>query len=221
MGAIKKVGSESFETIRAKFRRFDTDGNHVAMDFINTLDNRGTENEYDWLTEYSDSIAWAERVGLISLDGAIELFERARDQPTDAWQRKILEVRKIVYRVADIVIRGEDPDSVPWATFNRFLGDAMSRLMIVKRADDFVWEFPDLVREPVGFLWPILRSFAELITSSDRDRLKRCADPTCGWIFLDMSKNRSRRWCSMEGCGNRSKVRNYNIRKHQQEGRNE
>ncbi|MEU5822683.1 CGNR zinc finger domain-containing protein [Streptomyces sp. NPDC047803] len=55
----------------------------------------------------------------------------------------------------------------------------------------------------------------ELTTTGDATRLKRCAEHTCAWAFWDVSKNRSRRWCSMRVCGNRNKSRTYASRKRQ------
>src|SRR5690606_34555848 len=58
-------------------------------------------------------------------------------------------------------------------------------------------------------LWPVAVSAAELLTSADRERVKECAADTCNWLFLDMSRNRSRRWCDMKECGNRAKARRF------------
>jgi predicted RNA-binding Zn ribbon-like protein len=63
-------------------------------------------------------------------------------------------------------------------------------------------------------LWPLAWSATELLGSDDVGRLKECAQDDCRWLFLDLSKNRSRRWCSMEQCGNRAKAkRHYERRK--------
>ena len=56
-------------------------------------------------------------------------------------------------------------------------------------------------------LWPVVRSAAELLTSEDLRCVRKCAASDCGWIFLDTSRNRRRRWCDMRACGNRAKVR--------------
>jgi predicted RNA-binding Zn ribbon-like protein len=58
-------------------------------------------------------------------------------------------------------------------------------------------------------LWPVLRSAAELLTSDRMDRVRLCSAEDCDWLFLDSSRNRSRRWCDMAVCGNRSKVRRF------------
>ncbi|KOX36257.1 hypothetical protein ADL06_05310 [Streptomyces sp. NRRL F-6491] len=56
-------------------------------------------------------------------------------------------------------------------------------------------------------------AWSELVAAGDAARLKRCAEHTCGWAFWDVSKNRSRRWCSMRVCGNRNKSRAYASRR--------
>ncbi|MEV8022388.1 CGNR zinc finger domain-containing protein [Streptomyces sp. NPDC086554] len=58
-------------------------------------------------------------------------------------------------------------------------------------------------------------AWSELVTTGDAARLKRCAEHSCGWAFWDVSKNRSRRWCSMKVCGNRNKTRSYASRQRQ------
>jgi predicted RNA-binding Zn ribbon-like protein len=58
-------------------------------------------------------------------------------------------------------------------------------------------------------LWPVARSAAELLTSDDLAAVRECAAPDCRWLFLDRSRNRSRRWCAMATCGNRSKARRH------------
>jgi predicted RNA-binding Zn ribbon-like protein len=62
-----------------------------------------------------------------------------------------------------------------------------------------------------SLLWPIAYSAADLLTNADLlSRVGQCADDRgCGWLFLDLTKNRSRRWCSMRGCGNRAKAQRH------------
>jgi predicted RNA-binding Zn ribbon-like protein len=49
----------------------------------------------------------------------------------------------------------------------------------------------------------------ELLIGDEPPRLHTCASDTCRWLFLDTSKNRTRRWCDMKICGNRAKARRY------------
>jgi predicted RNA-binding Zn ribbon-like protein len=61
-------------------------------------------------------------------------------------------------------------------------------------------------------LAPALWSLADLLTGPDRTHLRECANDRCLWLFLDDSKNGSRRWCSMQSCGNRAKARRHYLR---------
>ena len=88
-----------------------------------------------------------------------------------------------------------------------------------------------IVKTQVGFSWksfgdknsldwminPIIRSAADLLVSDELKRVKKCADPQCGWLFLDVSRNKSRRWCNMKDCGNRAKARRFYKRKKSRE----
>jgi predicted RNA-binding Zn ribbon-like protein len=66
-------------------------------------------------------------------------------------------------------------------------------------------------------LWPVLRSAMDILTNAEeRERIHKCESPTCDWLFLDTSRNRSRRWCNMQSCGNRAKARRY-YERHKQE----
>ena len=72
------------------------------------------------------------------------------------------------------------------------------------------WDFKGA--PPAAVLGPIVWRAVELLETGPLDRVKECASEDCGWLFLDSSKNRSRQWCSMETCGNVSKVRRFRER---------
>lgn len=59
-----------------------------------------------------------------------------------------------------------------------------------------------------------LARIAAAVLDPGWERLKVCSEGTCQWAFIDSSKNRSRAWCSMKVCGNRTKTRAYRARKH-------
>jgi predicted RNA-binding Zn ribbon-like protein len=77
----------------------------------------------------------------------------------------------------------------------------------------FVWVWAGMSDHLTSVLWPIARSAASLLTSPQLTRVRECAGHPCGWLFLDHSKNGSRRWCDMADCGNRAKARRYRARK--------
>jgi predicted RNA-binding Zn ribbon-like protein len=73
----------------------------------------------------------------------------------------------------------------------------------------FLWRYPEIETTPLGFLEPVIQSAADLLISGNLDRLKRCSNPMCGWLYYDTSKNNSRRWCCMKTCGNRAKANKF------------
>jgi predicted RNA-binding Zn ribbon-like protein len=75
------------------------------------------------------------------------------------------------------------------------------------------WDWPDAGSRLDSPLWPVGRAAAALLTSGDLSRLRQCGGERCGWLFLDRSRNRSRHWCTMEDCGNVSKVRRFRQRR--------
>ena len=77
-------------------------------------------------------------------------------------------------------------------------------------AQEWAWNDSDAPTSP---LWPVLRSAADLLTSDELRLLRECAAETCTWLFLDRSRNHSRRWCAMQVCGHRAKARRHYRRK--------
>jgi len=72
----------------------------------------------------------------------------------------------------------------------------------------------DLTAAPAeAYLGPVSWACADLLEHGPLDRIKICPADDCGWLFLDVSKNRSRQWCSMTTCGNAAKVRRFRQRK--------
>ena len=94
---------------------------------------------------------------------------------------------------------------------NAFLVAALRhRRLEYRRGTTFFWSWTDGERNPFDSLsWPIVLAAAELLASDSRTQIHECADEGCGWLFLDTSRNRRRRWCTMESCGNRAKARRF------------
>jgi predicted RNA-binding Zn ribbon-like protein len=104
---------------------------------------------------------------------------------------------------------GSQPPAADLAAFNAELARSLARSRIVLTAEGFAWDWTDGGDALDQMLWPVVRDASDLLTSEELDRVGQCADDRCGWLFLDSSRNRSRRWCSMEDCGNRAKARRH------------
>jgi predicted RNA-binding Zn ribbon-like protein len=121
--------------------------------------------------------------------------------------------------VFSAAITGKPQDGGALSVLNHELSGALSRLRVAPAAGEaYVWAWDrggDDGGEPAldRPLWPVARSAAELLTSPNRARVKVCAGEGCGWMFIDESRNASRRWCDSRSCGNRERVREYLARK--------
>lgn len=186
-------------------------GGILCLDFINTVDCYGCPDLGEYLNTYDDLVAWSRHVGTITDNEAKKVSRRANNAPAEARSahRHAIELREAIYRIFTIILEGQSPAQEDLAVFNDYLGDAMMRSQIVKTQDGYHWDMTANKESLDWILNPVIRSAADLLVSEEIRQVKRCADPTCGWLFLDISRNRSRRWCDMADCGNRAKASRF------------
>jgi predicted RNA-binding Zn ribbon-like protein len=186
-----------------------------AVDFTNTVSWRASGRPVERLESAEDLVRWASQSRVITDRDAHQLAQQARRKPalTAAAVARVRGLREAIYRVFSMIADGHQPNQRDMVTINRLLSEAMRHIRVTRRAHGgFVtaWQKgpPSLRR----VLWPVARSVAEVLTSEELRRLKKCPSANCGWIFLDTTRNRRRRWCDMKVCGNRAKARRYYLR---------
>ena len=135
-------------------------------------------------------------------------------RPEQALQR-IRELRELLYRLLSAAAGKQRVQGEDLKCFNGVLAEAMSNTRIEQTGKGFAWHCCPGGGGLDSLLYRIVKSTADLLVSDQLERIRVCADPLCGWLFLDSSRNRSRRWCSMDSCGNRAKARRY-YQRHQQ-----
>lgn len=191
----------------------------TCIEFTRTVGWEDRDREDDELNGYDALVDWAERRGLLKTADAERLRRRAAAHPRVAARvlRRAVELRELVYRILSAIGTDETPASSDIERLNELLPEAHRRLGIVRSADGYTWDWVVEGDLPLGcVLWPILRSTADLLTSAELRRLKLCHADDCGWLFIDASRNRSRRWCDMSDCGNRAKVRRFRERRREE-----
>jgi predicted RNA-binding Zn ribbon-like protein len=148
-------------------------------------------------------------VDILPSEDAQHLLREAerRQAEADAALEYAIALRETIYRIFAAVANEESSSSQDLDLFNDALCEALTRLRIVPTSEGFEWGETGGEGSLKRMLWPVVRSAADLLTLKRLDRVKQC--PGCGWLFLDMSRNRSRRWCTMQVCGNRAKARRY------------
>ena len=186
-------------------------GGRLCLDFVNTVDSRLGAGRVEYLRTYADLAAWAARVGAITDEDLESLRAGAGRRPAEARAAlaAALEVREALYRLFWALAEDRSPEKGDLATFNSAVARTLARARIVPIASGFDWGWEDDPRALDRVLWPVVRSAAELLTTPDLALMRMCDAEGCGWLFVDATRNRSRRWCSMEGCGSRAKARRY------------
>jgi predicted RNA-binding Zn ribbon-like protein len=187
-------------------------GGRLCLDFVNTADRNATGTPVvDWLTSYAELVAWSQTTHLITAEQAQHLLQVADRHPDEALAVFVrsIALRETLYQIFAAVAAGRACSDQTLGAFNRALSAALPHLQIVAiESGQFAWGWtlPDALDL---MLWHIVRDAAELLVAQERSRIRACAGEDCGWLFLDLSRNRSRRWCDMEDCGNRSKARRH------------
>jgi len=189
-------------------------GGASCLDFTNTIDWRGRDHPEESLTDYTDLIEWSRAAGVLDDAEAEELLSRGAMTPRHAESIYLrgIELREAIYKVFSAACENAEPAEADLETLNRVLSEALSHTRLAILGGAYTMEYDS--KPPEYILWRLAASASKLLTSEDVDRVKRCASDECGWLFLDTSRNRSRRWCSMESCGNRTKARRHYRRTH-------
>jgi len=198
---------------------FELSGGALGLDFANTWSDRGRP-ESEKLRGYPDLLAFALQAGLATGGEATRLGSRAARDPraAEAAFARARDLREGLYRIFSAAAASRPPAAEDLERLNAALPEALSWLRLERRKDGFEWTWAapasGLPTEALDApLWPIVRSAAELLTSAELRQVRECAAGDCTWLFLDRSRNRSRRWCSMETCGNRAKAHRHYRRK--------
>jgi predicted RNA-binding Zn ribbon-like protein len=182
-----------------------------CLDFANTLDWRGTDQPVEFLHTYRDLVAWSRHAGTISAQEAGIISRRSKKRPSKQTKvlGKAIKLRETIYRIFSSVSEGKPAASKDLAAFNKFLSQTMKNSQIIRTKDGYNWDSRGELAKLDWILNPLIRSAVDLLVSDELKRVKKCGDPTCGWLFLDTSRNKSRRWCDMSECGNRAKANRF------------
>lgn len=182
-------------------------GGALCLDFVNTINSR-IHPEHDYLTQYADLLGWANKAGLLSPAQVNELQKRARQNRSEAEKalNAALTLRDLLYRLLSAAASGSKPIKKDMEGFIVLYGETIAHGQFVKTGNHYQTTW-NVIEAFEALLWPIIHSAGTLLLSEELGQVKGC--PGCGWVFLDTSKNQSRRWCSMETCGARDKMRRY------------
>ena len=195
-------------------------GGHLALDFANTIDDPEGPARFDHIATFPGLLSWSVRTGALSPERARRLQQAAARQPRAAARalRRAHTLRQALSSTFTAVATQSGSATTHWAVLQPFVRDAISHAEITPatgtREYQLAWPDPD---DFSAMLWPIAQVALALLTGPDLHRLKRCAG--CPWLFVDRSKNASRRWCAMNDCGTQEKIRRYVARRAERRSR--
>ena len=185
-------------------------GGALCLDFANTIGgSRADPREY--LIDYAALVRWSERLGALQPEDARALLAEAEDRPAEAAGAlaRARELRDRIYRVYAALARGRPAVRGDLQALNESLAPVLAELRLVANEDGYSWRPVRRKGALDIMLGPVARDAADLLVSGDLERVKQCGGEDCDWLFLDVSRNRSRRWCDMKDCGNRAKARRH------------
>jgi predicted RNA-binding Zn ribbon-like protein len=203
---------------------FNLNAGQLCLDFTNTVRSRPLNDRVEMIASYEDLLSWARQATILTPGEAALLGDTARKHPRAAAAalRQVLALREALYSVFSARVAGLPAPARDLRTVNKAIGRAMARAGVAPSAGGgFEWCWPG---SPLGLdrvAWWVARSAAELLTSENLTYVRECAGYDCGWLFMDGTKNRSRRWCDMATCGNRAKGRRHYERRKSGAGRDE
>jgi predicted RNA-binding Zn ribbon-like protein len=184
-------------------------GGALPLDFVNSVDWRSSDRPVEYLTDYDALLRWSQRLGTLSGDQAARLQAAAAGDPraAAATLATLRRRREDLYAALAALATGSRPDAGDLDRLRRWYRSALDAGTLRDAGDAFAlgWSEQDARLERPG--WPIADAAWRLLSGPMIGRMRMCRGDGCGWLFVDRSKNATRRWCSMDGCGARMKMR--------------
>src|SRR5437016_2414473 len=180
-------------------------GGNLALDFANTVHSHGMVDPCDDLKTAADLVEWAAQAGLLR-DREARQVGRARDD--EVRFRRAVALRELLYEIFSRAAQGKRPRREALQALQGLYRNATRHAEFQVEANHYrlTWSAIDPLERVSQ---EIIRSAADLLTSEALTRVRQCSGETCSWLFVDSSRNGVRRWCEMQACGNRAKVRRF------------
>jgi predicted RNA-binding Zn ribbon-like protein len=191
----------------------------LCLGFVNTFHPRYGRHVRDALAGYPELVMWNRSVGMLTEAQEQGLLRAASAHPEEALRvfERAIALREVIFRIFSAIAAGSAQQSEDLNYLHDVFAEAIARASLSPTAHKFSWEWghreaSEHEEELDLMLWPVALSAIELLTSAKEwGKVKEC--PGCGWLFLDASKTGNRRWCSMDECGSRAKMRHQYARK--------
>lgn len=190
-------------------RNFVLVGNLPALDLVNTRPLRHGEPE-ELLNTFADLVAWLGAAGMLDtgeMRGALRKWDGTAEGGRVLEQAR--ELRESLRASLERMSAGGSPAAATIRSINAILASRPVHGELVAHAGHWHLRQVPLADRAIHLLAPVAESAAWLMAEGERTLLRKCEDPACVLYFYDTTKNKRRRWCSMDGCGARAKAAAY------------
>ena len=209
---LDSTGASKIVVVAKEFQ-FDLTGGQLALDLANTVSRRDDpERRKDHLEGYRDMLSFARQSEIISPRQASELLSYAEQHGSRARRSfsEAIKLREAIYRAFSAIAQGKSATTSDLDLIAGFARKALQHRSLSRANGGYCWEWRANESNLLDrILWPMAQAAADLLTSEQLGIVRFCEAPDCEWLFLDHSRNRSRRWCDMTSCGNRQKARRH------------
>src|SRR5262245_42311979 len=197
--------------VRMASMRFEFIAGALCLDFANTIHNARAEDTEEDLRAIADLLQWAKEAGLLSADEHSRLAAHYNHNPRAAAAAlaKGTRIRDLLLAIFAGIANGRSLSPQRLAELNSALAQMPALLRAKKNRDRIETEWTCAAEGLPQVFFAVLTSAAELLASDRLRRVRECASHDCTWLFIDESRNHTRRWCDMSACGNRMKAHRY------------
>lgn len=201
---------------------FELCGGHPALDFVNSLDKRFDEDgPTELLAAYADLLRFTEQTSLLDTRQVRRLASSVTPDAATRALRAARELREAMAATLYGSIDGHPPSPADVRTLERHFhaASAHRELRWKQPAEsangplEMEWDWGRFEANAELPVWIVSQTASQLMMSDAMERIRACGVDTCRWLFLDTSKNHTRRWCNMKVCGNRMKARRFQARR--------
>jgi predicted RNA-binding Zn ribbon-like protein len=193
-----------------KERIFELSGGHPVLDLVNTLDWRFRASGPEELLEgYNDVVRFTEQTGLMAAADARKLLRTVPDSKGSKVVVAVRELREAAAEVLYAAVDGKSPAPSALKRLQECFASVKQHEELHWDGEKLGWKLPQSGSAVDSPLLLLTLSAADFMTSEQMHLLRECGNTECRWLFVDTSKNHTRRWCDMKICGNRMKARRF------------
>ena len=212
--AVKMASKPRNARTRREAERHRLVAGNLALDFVNTLNGHGRPNGHEYLHDARDLVLWGRHAGLLPADEVGPMLQVCSAGPAAARRefRRAIRLRESLFRLFADAAHGLIPGPADLRDLNSAWLEGQQHARLIRSGSRLVvgWDDDPTLR---SISRSLSSSAVELLTSAQMSSLRICSGDQCDWLFLDTSRNHLRRWCSMDECGNRAKMKRRRARR--------